>query len=354
MSNTLALPHFRLTDNEKIFVPTHKGLSLVLTNRCNFRCRHCFVEQKNKTRELKTKQLFDIIDEAKKLEFKAVALTGGEPFLRKDIFDLIEYVVTNGFLLHLNTNGSLITKDVANRIKKIEEKAVNKFGFDVSLNAITQETSKRFTNTDKLDDTLNGINNLIAAGITPRIQTVLTRINYFEVFDILKYISKLGIPRLHTIFFRPVGNARGVLDLCLTFEELNNIHIQLLKLSRELNVSISCELPYNLGIPIEVENIDIVGCYIGERTIIMPNGDMVPCYMIPDIVIGNIKNTNIDEALEKAKAIKNKRKVDACKGCKYERTCNGGCFACTYYLKKDINKPDPFCPFVKGENNEKV
>ena len=116
---------------------------LELTYRCNFKCKHCYIPKSYKKkfrRELNTRQIFSILDQLQELGCLYLGFTGGEPFLRKDIFDILWYAKRKGFQIIIYTNGSLIDKDKARELKCLSPNKV-----DITIPAMSKDIFERIT-----------------------------------------------------------------------------------------------------------------------------------------------------------------------------------------------------------------
>lgn len=112
---------------------------LELTYKCNLNCLHCYVVSDNK-KELSTKQFFDILDQLKDLGTLYLTISGGEPLVRPDFFEIAEYAKKNNFALRLFTNAVLIDAKIAERIKQLKPLAVevSLYGLEKTHDEITQ------------------------------------------------------------------------------------------------------------------------------------------------------------------------------------------------------------------------
>ncbi|MBU2540515.1 MAG: radical SAM protein [Candidatus Omnitrophica bacterium] len=111
-----------------------------LTYRCNLKCRHCYVCDGENRKELQTQEVFSILDQLAEAGCLNLGFTGGEPFLRKDIFDILRYAKNKGFNTVLLTNATLIEEADADRLKEL---GLNKI--DVSFHTRKQEVFDWFT-----------------------------------------------------------------------------------------------------------------------------------------------------------------------------------------------------------------
>lgn len=120
-----------------------------LTYRCNLKCRHCYIKPPDlrmnitgggRPRELTKEEVFIILDQVAETGCFTIGFTGGEPFLRRDIFEILEYAKRKGFNIIMLTNGTLITAKKADRLKELN---LNKL--DISFHSTREETFDWFT-----------------------------------------------------------------------------------------------------------------------------------------------------------------------------------------------------------------
>jgi len=112
-----------------------------LTYRCNFRCRHCYVPQSyRKYNELETKEVFSILDQLKDIGCFYLGFTGGEPFIREDIIEILWYAKRCGFELIIYTNGSLINEEIAGQLQRLRPNKV-----DITIPAMSKDAFERIS-----------------------------------------------------------------------------------------------------------------------------------------------------------------------------------------------------------------
>src|SRR3989338_2550985 len=112
-----------------------------LTYRCNFKCGHCYVPPSYRRKgELKTKEVFSILDELKEVGCFYLGFTGGEPFIRKDIIDILWYAKRKGFEVIIYTNGSLIDENLADELARLKPNKV-----DITIPALSVDAFERIS-----------------------------------------------------------------------------------------------------------------------------------------------------------------------------------------------------------------
>jgi len=161
-----------------------------LTYKCNFKCGHCYVPQKHKERksELKTEEVFDILDQLKSIGCFYLGFTGGEPFTRKDIIPILKYAKKCGFELIIYTNGSLIDEKTASELKNLQ---LNKV--DITLPAMTSEACDSITGVPGSRDKIyTAVELLYDKKVKLGFKTCLLKENELEIDKIKDFADSLG------------------------------------------------------------------------------------------------------------------------------------------------------------------
>jgi MoaA/NifB/PqqE/SkfB family radical SAM enzyme len=176
-------------------------IQISLTYGCNLRCRMCSIANLlPQEEELSTEQIFHIIDEAKDYGIKEVLLTGGEPFLRKDIFEICEYAHKNGLRSIVTTNGALIDNGLSEKIAKSKASHIH-----VSLDGLEETndffrgsgTFKKITSAINILNQQRRDNHSFSLGIAC---TVMDK-NVKELCEIVKFADSLDVD---VINFQPL------------------------------------------------------------------------------------------------------------------------------------------------------
>lgn len=165
-------------------------LSLFITNRCNLRCKYCFVVDEGLSKEVlhaeyDKKELFEIIDEFYALGTRMIFMLGGEPLFHPDIGAIIDYIVDKGIYLHVITNGTLIEKRLA-EIKRAHVLCVSLDGPD--------DVNDAMRGNGTCQRAMAGIKAAVKAGIPTRIHAVLTRRNLLRIPELAEISKNLQAP----------------------------------------------------------------------------------------------------------------------------------------------------------------
>ncbi|MFH1624065.1 MAG: 12,18-didecarboxysiroheme deacetylase [Pseudomonadota bacterium] len=172
--------------------------------RCNLRCVHCYSHSTDREYqdELTTEQGMALIDNLADFGAPVILFSGGEPLMRKDIFQLARYATEKGMRAVVSTNGTLITREVARKLKSIGLSYVG-----VSLDGM-RETNDRFRGVGgAFDAALTGIRNCKEVGIKVGLRFTINKRNFHDIPEIFKLLEDEDIPRV--CFYHLVYAGRG-------------------------------------------------------------------------------------------------------------------------------------------------
>lgn len=173
------------------------------TRTCNLRCRHCYSESDNKKyNEMNTQEAKQFIDDLADFKVPVILFSGGEPLVRPDFFELAEYASQKGIRTTISTNGTLITPEVAARLKKI---GVGYVG--ISLDGIGEVNDTFRGRKGAYEAALTGIRNCLAVGQRVGLRFTINRHNHKELNQIFDLIERENIPRV--CFYHLVYSGRG-------------------------------------------------------------------------------------------------------------------------------------------------
>ncbi len=176
---------------------------LALNYRCNLQCKFCYAGSQNRKEEMNTKEIKRILE---KIRYEAkvpfVSFTGGEPLLRKDIFEFISYAEKINLRTNLITNGNLITLGVAVRLKKAGLESAQ-----VNLEGLKKIHDELVGVKGAFEKTIRVIKNLKEKGIRVPTNTTLNKINIPYVFELIDIIKNLELDKFSMNLIIPCGNA---------------------------------------------------------------------------------------------------------------------------------------------------
>lgn len=171
-----------------------------LTYRCNFNCLYCYVpksfRRESERKDLKTKEIYHILDQLREAGCLYLGFTGGEPFAREDILDILRYAKAKGFEIMIYTNASLIDKKIADELKQLRPNKV-----DITINSLKKERFERITRTPgSYERVFRAIELLHKRNIPLGFKSCVLKYNEDEIRNISKFSkSHNGLYRLDTM-----------------------------------------------------------------------------------------------------------------------------------------------------------
>ncbi|MDA8227079.1 MAG: putative heme d1 biosynthesis radical SAM protein NirJ1 [Desulfitobacterium hafniense] len=174
------------------------------TRTCNLKCVHCYMDSDNQKYqgELTTEEAKRFIDDLAEFKVPVLLFSGGEPLIRPDFFELAEYAAAKGIRPTLSTNGTLITPEVAKRIKEI---GVGYVG--ISLDGLREVNDKFRGKEGAFAAAMQGIQNCVAVGQRVGLRFTINRHNFEELDKIFDFIEEENIDRV--CFYHLVYSGRG-------------------------------------------------------------------------------------------------------------------------------------------------
>ncbi|MCF6154847.1 MAG: radical SAM protein [Candidatus Brocadia sp.] len=340
------------------------AISWNTTYRCNLRCSHCYLDTNALTRqsasELSTQEGFRLIDQMAELNpNQLLILTGGEPLLRKDIYDLASYASRKGMMVVLGTNGNLIDDDVA---KKLKESGVT--GVGISLDSIVPERHDNFRGIPGAwDDTLNGIEACRRQGIEFQIQTTVTRENFHEIPDIIEFSYNLGAKVFNLFFLVCTGKGQELTDI--TPQQYDQALHQLYEIQKKyqgkMMVGAKCAPHYRRIVYEHDASSPLIRTYAGgcpagtHYCRVTPEGNVTPCPYMPNIS-GNVREKSFGEIWKHTadfQTLRNANLHGRCGMCEFQYICKG-CRARALAAAGNQMDEDAWCDYVPGKYGSKV
>ena len=329
----------------------HTGL--LITNGCNLRCIHCSVSSTNPSEdELTTSEAKKLLDEALDLGLMRLAISGGEPFLRKDLLKILKNIDFEELGIVINTNATLMSKETAEKLSELN----NLIGITVSLDGATAKTHEFIRGFGTFPKVLTGIRKLVDHGIQTAVTCVYSKHNLHELWEIASISCNLGIRVLRYLSLKPVGRGKNLKNLLLDpveeFKAINEI-AQISKYYRG-KMKVYANSPPALIPADTLESFDYsTGCPVSITLLeILPKGEVVPCTTFGDLgfTLGNIRNTNLSQIWNDSLLLKRIRKCinpdtlqGVCGRCKLRYSCIGYCRAGAYREYGKLDAPFGLC-----------
>ncbi|MGA3054491.1 MAG: radical SAM protein [Candidatus Korobacteraceae bacterium] len=385
-----------------------------VTKGCNLRCIHCraTATELMSPADLPTDKALDIISQIADFGNPILVLSGGEPLYRHDIFQLAEYATSRGLRVALATNGTLVTKGVAQKIKQSGIKRVS-----ISLDGSDAHTHDSFRGIPgAFDAAVYGMRNLQALGVSVQINTTIARHNAHQLPAVLDLARSLGADALHTFLLVPVGCGVDIAAEQMVAPEeyermLNWFYDQSLQGGIELKATCAphyfrvarqrkaadrlagreqvvapapsaheigptdMTMPGSTGINLKPAggppvghtghpgghpgdmNAMTKGCLAGTGVcFISHEGEVFPCGYLPAIA-GDLRKQSFAEIWNDSDVFAQLRDDDNLKGkcgcCEFRHVCMG-CRARAYAATGDFLAEEPFCVYEPGTSNQMI
>jgi radical SAM protein with 4Fe4S-binding SPASM domain len=323
-------------------------ISWNLTQLCNLRCPHCYMDGGKKSgEELGTEDCLALVDEMKELGTERLILTGGEPLLRKDIFEIASRASARGLWVVMGTNGVLLDDRVAAKMVECGIK-----GVAISIDSIDPEKHDRFRGgPDSWKHSVRALDICREAGLGVLVQTTVMEENRAEIPQLIEFARDHGAWSFNLYFMVRTGRGRELHELsAAATEELlaDLVHAQ--EQYRPMLIRSKCAPQFKRIAHQEgLAGLESGGCMAGvDYCRITPTGAVTPCpYM--GVVAGNVRQQSLTEIWQDSQVLKRLRDPDELKGrcgsCEYKELC-GGCRCRAHAGFGDYLAEDPACPHV--------
>ncbi len=301
-----------------------------LTYRCNFFCGHCYVPAEyRKRRELKTKDVFSILEQLRDIGCFYLGFTGGEPFIREDIMDILWHAKRCGFEVIIYTNGSLIDEKIADELVRLRPNKV-----DITIPAMSKEAFEHITGVaGSYEKVFRVIDFLHKRRVNLGFKTCILKDNKTEIEDIRDFAKSLSaLHRLDDMLSRRLDGSEE------PYQYRGDLKEKLDTRQQDCN-----SLEFDLNVEHQESSIkNIFKCGVGEnQTAITPWGELKMCVMIdqPKYKI----NSSLENAWNKLKDFVAGIKPDnnyQCDNCQLRGFCKW-CPARSWLYNKNFTSCEP-------------
>lgn len=341
------LSRFNILQNSYLKCPIR--ITYRVTNECNQFCRHCWPDAGiSKYKELSTSQALEVIDRIIDLGALMLVINGGEPMLRDDIFEILEYASKKNLWVQITSSGYGITEEACELFKKIHIHRVV-----ISLEGHNKEKHSAIRpREDSFDLAINALEMLKKYEIPTGISTTISTINYNDIENMAELIKAYDVKFWDLTPLMDLGRGKDLINMKLHKE-------QMFKLFSNIN---NCKTKYNeieiqLHDPLysrfigEKYGIDIfTTCQAGRSELcVFPDGTVSPCRYLYNLGFGNILEDDIINLWNDSPILKKMRTVslnDTCIHCKDYKDCLGGCRARVINSNLPLEAPDPECFYL--------
>jgi len=331
-----------------------------LTEGCNLRCRHCWIQPKyqagDKTYPSLPLELFrSIIKQAKPLGLSAVKLTGGEPLLHPNINEILDVIRAEELGVTMETNGVLCTLELAEKIKATCE---NPF-VSVSVDGSEAETHEWVRGVEGcFEAALNGVRNLVKAGFKPQIIMSVMKRNRDQMEPVVRLAESLGAGSVKFNLIQPTARGKKMHETGETLSVAELVKIgqwaeNELSAVTDLRIIYSHPMVFKPLGKMFSNNGDGCGtCGIFGILGVLGNSSYALCGIgetVPELVFGHAAKDNLKDVWENTPILNEireglpKRLGGICGDCLMKNVCLGYCIAQNYYRSKDLWAPFWFC-----------
>lgn len=266
-----------------------------VTGACNFKCLHCYNDSGcTFTDELTDEEVMDVAEQIKNFNCLNVCICGGEPLMRRNVVDIVERISKNACFVNMVSNGSLMTQDIANKLK-----AAGLHTLQISIDgscAVQHDTFRGFIGS--FEKTISAIKYAKNAGLDVVVSCTPNKLNIKSINDVIDMCKDLGVSSVRFMPLIPMGRGSKIDSLLLTPEE----YLQL-----QLNIQLKREEYKHKGFHIEWgDPLDHymrmpANAKIGRRTYSMEvkaNGNIGISTYIP-VYTGNVRDHSLQEYWDK-------------------------------------------------------
>lgn len=342
-----------------------KWIAWEITRRCNLKCVHCRSSSELEVQEhpdFSLEQAKSVLDDISAYANPVMVLSGGEPLLREDVFDIAKYGGSKGLRMCLATNGTLVNQKICDKIKDANIKMVS-----LSLDGAKAETHDDFRNQKgAFDGTMNAIKLFNENSIPFLINSSFTVRNRKEIPEIYKLVKSLGATAWYMFMIVPTGRGEDIMEELIPeniYDEILEWHYEMEKNEDELLVRPTCAPHYyrivrqkakEEGSGFKRRNLKFStggskGCLAGQLICLIDvDGEILPCSYFPKSA-GNVFQTSFKTIWEDSPFFQELRDFKKYKGncgqCEYVNVC-GGCRARAYAMSGDYLEQEPFCSYI--------
>ncbi len=342
-----------------------KWIAWEITRRCNLRCIHCRSASEMEVKghpDFSTEEAFRIIDDISSYAKPVMVLSGGEPLIRPDVFDIARYGTEKDLRMCLATNGTLVDDEICERIKESGIKIVS-----LSLDGSNEDVHDDFRNQKgAFSGTINAARLFKKHGIEFIINSSFTKRNQEEIPKVYRLAKELGATAWYMFMIVPTGRGEEIMSELISKEDYEDIlewHYQMEKDESDMLVRPTCA-PHYYRVVLQRSRDEKVrfqrrtlkfstggakGCIAGQLICLIDvDGNVLPCSYFPKSA-GNIRERSFKDIWENSDLFKElrdfKRYKGRCGSCEYINVC-GGCRARAYSVYGDYLEEEPFCSYV--------
>ena len=273
----------------------------------------------------------------KHMGVKEVHITGGEPLLNREVFDIIDYLHQEGYLVRIQSNGYLINEGIARKLKNSGTDHIL-----ISIDGLSDVHNKFRENNEAFEKACEAVRICIREGLFTRVNTVVSKLNVNELEELIKEISKLNVNQHSFFYLTPMGRGKKLENSILSLDEWKTIQNNILSYAKNLNCrsKIRIQDVFHEGDMI-YKGLDICR---KDNCLILSNGNVYHCVFFVDspYSLGNIYKEDVLKIWNRLSSLLDQINSNRKKACNLF-DCGGGCPGMAFCFKHDISSCDPRC-----------
>ncbi len=339
-----------------------RSVDLEITSRCDARCRYCYCMNNEGVayHDLPAQRWLDFLDECGRAKVMRVCIAGGEPFMRDDLFEIIDAVVRNHMRFQILTNGRKVTPEVAQRLKDTRRCD----SVQVSLDGSAAEVHESMRGVGSFEPALRAIKTLHAAGLPTTVRVTVHAQNIEDLPNIARLLlEEIGLPSFSTNSISSLGTKAKYAGLFMTAAQ----RLRAMQVLATLDAQYPGRIQATAGPLAEFKMFHemefarlrgetipgrgrLVGCgCFHERLAVRADGAYAPCVMLPQMILGYIGQDALLDVWRNSDALNALRQriylplasFAECRGCEYLEMCTGNCAGTALSDLGDANRPSP-------------
>lgn len=349
-------------------VPPLRMVAWEVTRRCNLNCVHCraSADMAAQPHEFSREECRGLLEVIASFARPVIILTGGEPLLRDDIYDIAAYGTGLGLRMVMAVNGTLLTRQ---RAEALNQAGIQRIS--VSIDGATAESHDQFRRVaGAFGGAMEGLSQARAAGLPFQINTTITKQNMHELSAIHELTKNLGAVAHHIFVLVPTGRGKDLdREQKVTREEYDAVlewfYRQEGACSLELKATCAPQYyrmcaergvsrPAHPGDDASALHRKTRGCLGGVSFCFISHlGKVSPCGYL-ELECGDVRRESLEQIWSRSAIFRSLRDFrhyrGKCGGCRYVGVC-GGCRARAYYATGDFLAEDPYCTYLPSGNN---
>ncbi|HAK58947.1 MAG TPA: heme b synthase [Nitrospiraceae bacterium] len=351
--------HPKGEENKKKYLP--RLVAWEVTRSCLLNCVHCRAAARYGPYEgeLTTEECFRFLDDVKSFSDPIMILTGGEPMMRSDIYDIARYGTDIGLRMVMAPCGLLITEELAQKIKDSGIMRVS-----LSIDGLTALSHNAFRRVDgAFEGVMKAIENLKLVGMEFQVNTTITKHNVHELPQLLEFVIKLGAVAYHPFLLVPTGRGKELAEQEISPEDYEKTLTWFYKQRDTVPIQFkpTCAPHYyrifrqgekekGRTVTPETHGLDAMtkGCMGGQSFAFVSHIGKVQICGFLEEEAGDIKKNLFSTIWNTSQLFQEMRDLDhyhgKCGICEYRGVC-GGCRARAYAISGDYLAAEPFCTY---------